>query len=116
MPSDGKIDPPTIFPQRVVSLWTLAGLDEINDNGPRSAFLLFRGRARTWWRVEDSNLCSFRDGFTVRSHWPLGQPARASPPRRGVAAEPRIAVAPGASATGYRQGVVPPPTSGTYVH
>ena len=28
------------------------------------------------WQVEDSNLCSFRDGFTVRSHWPLGQPAR----------------------------------------
>ena len=30
---------------------------------------------RSWWQVEDSNLCSFRDGFTVRSHWPLGQPA-----------------------------------------
>ena len=27
------------------------------------------------WRVQDSNLGSFRDGFTVRSHWPLGQPA-----------------------------------------
>jgi hypothetical protein len=25
--------------------------------------------------VKDSNLRSFRDGFTVRSHWPLGQPA-----------------------------------------
>ena len=34
-----------------------------------------RGRSGWWWRVEDSNLCSFRDGFTVRSHWPLGQPA-----------------------------------------
>ena len=28
-----------------------------------------------WWQVKDSNLRSFRDGFTVRSHWPLGQPA-----------------------------------------
>jgi hypothetical protein len=28
-----------------------------------------------WWQVQDSNLRSFRDGFTVRSHWPLGQPA-----------------------------------------
>jgi hypothetical protein len=25
--------------------------------------------------VKDSNLRSFRDGFTVHSHWPLGQPA-----------------------------------------
>ena len=29
----------------------------------------------TGWQVKDSNLRSFRDGFTVRSHWPLGQPA-----------------------------------------
>ncbi len=29
----------------------------------------------TVWQVQDSNLGSFRDGFTVRSHWPLGQPA-----------------------------------------
>ena len=29
----------------------------------------------TWWQVKDSNLRSFRDGFTVHSHWPLGQPA-----------------------------------------
>ena len=27
------------------------------------------------WQVKDSNLRSFRDGFTVRFHWPLGQPA-----------------------------------------
>jgi hypothetical protein len=27
------------------------------------------------WQVKDSNLRSFRDGFTVHSHWPLGQPA-----------------------------------------
>src|SRR4051794_9271463 len=41
------------------------------------------GALRTcWWRVKDSNLRSFRDGFTVRSHWPLGQPAV---PRRTVA-------------------------------
>jgi uncharacterized protein YajQ (UPF0234 family) len=32
--------------------------------------------------VEDSNLRSFRDGFTDRSHWPLGQPAKAR--RRAV--------------------------------
>ena len=25
-----------------------------------------------WWQVKDSNLGSFRDGFTVRSHWPSG--------------------------------------------
>ena len=30
---------------------------------------------RTWWQVKDSNLGSSRDGFTVRSLWPLGQPA-----------------------------------------
>ena len=30
------------------------------------------------WQVKDSNLRSFRDGFTVRSHWPLGQPAGAA--------------------------------------
>ena len=29
----------------------------------------------TGWQVKDSNLRSFRDGFTVRFHWPLGQPA-----------------------------------------
>ena len=42
---------------------------------PLTVFPLVRGRSGWWWRVEDSNLCSFRDGFTVRSHWPLGQPA-----------------------------------------
>jgi hypothetical protein len=41
------------------------------------AFGLVRGRLCCWWRVKDSNLRSFRDGFTVRSHWPLGQPAKA---------------------------------------
>ncbi len=34
-----------------------------------------RALAGAGWRVKDSNLRSFRDGFTVRSHWPLGQPA-----------------------------------------
>src|SRR6516162_5044963 len=43
---------------------------------PLTAFPLVRGRLHSWWRVKDSNLGSFRDGFTVRSHWPLGQPAR----------------------------------------
>ena len=33
------------------------------------------GATSSWWQVKDSNLRSFRDGFTVRSHWPLGQPA-----------------------------------------
>ena len=31
--------------------------------------------SHTRWQVKDSNLRSFRDGFTVHSHWPLGQPA-----------------------------------------
>ncbi len=34
-----------------------------------------RGPSCTEWQVKDSNLRSFRDGFTVHSHWPLGQPA-----------------------------------------
>src|SRR5262245_60384195 len=38
-----------------------------------------------WWRVEDSNLRSFRDGFTDRSHWPLGQPAWCTPAPGGGA-------------------------------
>ena len=33
------------------------------------------------WQVKDSNLRSLRDGFTVRSHWPLGQPAVDRPSR-----------------------------------
>jgi uncharacterized protein YajQ (UPF0234 family) len=28
------------------------------------------------WQIQDSNLGRFPDGFTVRSHWPLGQSAR----------------------------------------
>jgi hypothetical protein len=43
--------------------------------GPRPAFPQVRGPLSTWWQVKDSNLRSFRDGFTVHSHWPLGQPA-----------------------------------------
>src|SRR5450631_210192 len=38
--------------------------------GPRPAFPLVRALSRTWWQVKDSNLRSFRDGFTVHSHWP----------------------------------------------
>src|SRR5665647_3416373 len=45
------------------------------QEGPRPAFPQVRGPLRTWWQVKDSNLRSFRDGFTVHSHWPLGQPA-----------------------------------------
>src|ERR1700710_1126144 len=39
------------------------------------------------WQVQDSNLRSFRDGFTVRSHWPLGQPAV---PADGAPEVPRV--------------------------
>lgn len=35
---------------------------------------MLRGLRALWCQVKDSNLRSFRDGFTVRSHWPLGQP------------------------------------------
>ena len=52
-----------------------AGPDRPQRERPRTAFALVTGPFCTVWRVEDSNLCSFRDGFTVRSHWPLGQPA-----------------------------------------
>jgi hypothetical protein len=42
---------------------------------PPTAKPQVRGRSKTWWRVEDSNLRSFRDGFTERircgvSAWP----------------------------------------------
>ncbi len=42
---------------------------------PLTVFAQFRGLVSLVWQVQDSNLGSFRDGFTVRSHWPLGQPA-----------------------------------------
>ena len=43
---------------------------------PLDAARLRRSRGLSHgWQVKDSNLRSFRDGFTVRSHWPLGQPA-----------------------------------------
>jgi hypothetical protein len=48
--------------------------------GPRPAFPQVRGPLSTWWQVKDSNLRSFRDGFTVPSlqacdqqHWPIPQ-------------------------------------------
>jgi hypothetical protein len=34
-----------------------------DGEGPRRAFPLVRGLQRPTWRVDDSNLCSFRDGF-----------------------------------------------------
>ena len=43
--------------------------------GPLTVVSAGQGPSYTWWQVKDSNLRSFRDGFTVRSHWPLGQPA-----------------------------------------
>ena len=46
-----------------------AGLDgsETDDNGPRPACPLVRGRLPELWRVEGSNLRSSRDRFTVCS-------------------------------------------------
>lgn len=35
------------------------------------------------WQIQDSNLCSLRDGFTIRSLWPLGQSAIALPEGNG---------------------------------
>jgi hypothetical protein len=43
-----------------------AGWSLTNENGPGARFRSSRGRLVSQWRVEDSNLCSFRDGFTVR--------------------------------------------------
>ena len=61
------------------------------------------------WRVQDSNLGSFRDGFTVRSHWPLGQPAKSRTyepdrDRSREATRPTIADAGGCFATPYPPG------------
>jgi len=36
--------------------------------GPRPAFPQVRGPLSTWWQVKDSNLRSFRDGFTDHRH------------------------------------------------
>jgi hypothetical protein len=32
----------------------------------RTPLTLLRTYCDLWWQVQDSNLCSFRDGFTVR--------------------------------------------------
>src|SRR4051812_17586507 len=74
------INPPTIRPQLLAT-----GRIRLDSTGRTGTALNRRScwsRAVfvSWWRVEDSNLCSFRDGFTVRSHWPLGQPAWAHRP------------------------------------
>ena len=37
----------------------------VHEEGPHPAFPLVRGPFSTWWQVKDSNLRSFRDGFTV---------------------------------------------------
>jgi|SRR5450631_647280 len=37
----------------------------ITQRGLRPAFPQVRGPLRTWWQVKDSNLRSFRDGYTV---------------------------------------------------
>jgi hypothetical protein len=45
------------------------------EEGLRPRFRRSEALSCTRWQVKDSNLRSFRDGFTVHSHWPLGQPA-----------------------------------------
>src|SRR5215213_6550625 len=62
-------DEVVISPRRVFSP---PGHDAEHKEGPSSLVSEPTGLV---WRVKDSNLRSFRDGFTVRSHWPLGQPA-----------------------------------------
>ena len=49
----------------------IGGVNRVQER--RSPGRWFRGFVVA---MKDSNLRSFRDGFTVRSHWPLGQPAR----------------------------------------
>ncbi len=44
----------------------LVGLRRTGRERPLTALSQVRGRSSEWWRVEDSNLGSFRDGFTVR--------------------------------------------------
>jgi PhnB protein len=75
--------------------------DETRTAPDRS--LYWSEAASAWlWRVEDSNLRSFRDGFTDRSHWPLGQPAKRMPRLLFPVAQARIAAHPGLPANGYR--------------
>ena len=69
------IDLPTIRPRLLVKSRILLDSAGFDENGPGARFRSSRGRSVCLWRVKDSNLRSFRDGFTVRSHWPLGQPA-----------------------------------------
>ena len=52
-----------------------AGDGRTDRRAPTWRFRRSEALLRWWWQVKDSNLRSFRDGFTVRSHWPLGQPA-----------------------------------------
>ena len=44
--------------------------------GPRPAFPQVRGPLSTWWQVKDSNLRSFRDGFTDHRPQDRDQPGR----------------------------------------
>src|ERR1035437_9262179 len=44
--------------------------------GPRPAFPQVRGPLSTWWQVKDSNLRSFRDGFTDQRRQALDQRKR----------------------------------------
>ena len=76
-----------------------AGTSETWQERPPTAFQQVEGRSSRLWRIQDSNLGSFRDGFTVRSHWPLGQSAlpAAAANRSGAA---RITVRPERCANG----------------
>ena len=82
---DRRIDTPQIAGQKTrTDVQLESGLAGRTTSGtrvsdPMTEALLsvsaVQGLSCTWWQVKDSNLRSFRDGFTVRSHWPLGQPA-----------------------------------------
>ena len=64
--------------QHLARVWQGGGVARRASEQRRAPDLRFRRSGAllcTGWQVKDSNLRSFRDGFTVRSHWPLGQPA-----------------------------------------
>ena len=55
-----------------------AGYSRTRRERPLTASMQVRGRSLPVWRVEDSNLGSFRDGFTVRQRRGADQAERAS--------------------------------------
>jgi len=71
------IDLPTIRPQPLVTSRIRLDLAGLNENGPGARFRSSRGRSLCLWRVQDSNLRSFRDGFTAQAcnrRWPAAEP------------------------------------------